>query len=286
MNNAIEMSELTKHFRDVLGRKKITAVQSLSLSVPKGRIFGLLGPNGCGKTTTLKMITGLLRPSSGHLKILGASPHDKQTRSRLGYLPEHSVCYSYLSGRDNLTFYASLFNLPRREAEKRIDALLHRVDLVESADRPAGEYSKGMLRRIGLAQALINQPDLLILDEPTDGLDPAGRQLVKDHLRSASGKGTTVIIASHLLADIESICDEVCILHQGKKIAEGTLRNLLELPEHTRFSIPGSLSPKQHAKIQKAFSAAAGSQANVDHPCMNLEAFFMDAVNKAERHPS
>lgn len=278
---AVETQHLTKHFKDFWQRISVTAVRDVSIRVPAGSIFGLLGPNGSGKTTTLKLLTGLLNPSEGCVTILGGSPRQKATRRRLGYLPETDGLYGYLSARENLLFYAGLFGLSRKDARRRANELLETTGLTKAAERPVGEFSKGMKRRIGLAQALLNQPDLLILDEPTAGLDPAGCRHIKALLRTMAAAGKTVIVSSHLLADIEDICDAVCILHSGRVIASGPLCEMLEKRDLTRFTA-GPVTAAQRQALQDSFRLITGSEAGIDHPRLALETFFADAVRAAE----
>jgi ABC-2 type transport system ATP-binding protein len=282
MNAAAETRQLTKHFKDFWGRHKITAVRDLTLDIPSGCIFGLLGPNGSGKTTTLKLLTGLLHPSHGTVAILGGSPHSDDVRRRLGFLPELFPLTPHLSARETLLFYAGLFGIPKQDARRKTAGLLERVGLQQAADRPVGQYSKGMNRRLGLAQALINDPDLLILDEPTSGLDPAGCILVKDLLRAHAAIGKTVIVSSHLLADIEDICDSVCILHNGVAIATGSLDALLVRREQVRFTTD-AVTDQQRLSLQEAFRTVTGHEADVDHPRMALDTFFSRVVKEADR---
>jgi len=281
MSMAAETRHLSKLFKDFWGRTKVTAIRDVTLQIPTGCVFGLLGPNGSGKTTTLKLLTGLLHPTHGTVSILGASPHSAAARQRLGYLPENSRFYRYLSARDNLRFFAGLFGFSRLEAHRRTEELLDMVSLAPEADRPVGEYSKGMTRRIGLAQALINDPDLLILDEPTSGLDPDGSRQVKDLLQSHASRGKTVIISSHLLADMEDICDSVCILHHGVPIAHGALDDLLERRDRVRFTTD-AMREDQRQALQEAFQTVTGREADVDHPRLALDTFFSHAVKTAE----
>jgi ABC-2 type transport system ATP-binding protein len=281
MKAAAETRQLTKYFNDFWGRRKITAVRDVTLDIPTGCIFGLLGPNGSGKSTTLKLLTGLLHPSHGTVAILGGSPHSQDIRRRLGFLPESFSPYPHLSARETLLFYAGLFGIPGQEARRNTAELLEMTGLQQAADRPVGEISKGMNRRVGLAQALINNPDLLILDEPTSGLDPAGCILVKDMLRAHASRGKTVIVSSHLLADIEHICDSVCILHNGAMIATGTLDSLLERQEQVRFTTD-AVTDSQRLSLQDAFRTVTGREADVDHPRMALDIFFARAVKEAD----
>jgi len=276
---ALETIALTKQFRDFWQRITVTAVKEVSFQVATGTVFGLLGPNGSGKTTTLRLMTGLLHPSSGCIRILGDSPTSLQTRRRIGYLPETDGFYEFLSGRDNLRFYAGLFGYSGREASRRADTLLDTVGLIRDAHRPVGEFSKGMKRRIGLAQALLNDPELLILDEPTAGLDPAGCRQVKELLRQWAQSGRTVVVSSHLLADIEDLCESVCILHQGRVVAQGRLAEMLEQREQHRFTT-GVLTTAQCESLQESFLSITGSAALMDHPHRALESYFTQVVEQ------
>jgi len=189
--------------------------------------------------------------------------------------------YPYLSARDMLHFHAGLFGIAGDDARRKADALLETVGLVQAANRPVGEFSQGMTRRLGLALALINDPELLILDEPTAGLDPSGCRLVKELLRERAARGKTVIISSHLLADIEDICEAVCILHDGQLIAGGPLREMLEQREQTRFTAT-DISPEHQAALQDAFRQITGQPATIDYPRLKLETFFDQAVRTAQ----
>ena len=227
MNEVIKLEGVSKVFKDFWGKPKVVAVKDLSFSVKEGEIFGLLGPNGSGKSTTLKLILGLLYPTRGRISILERLPGDNLAKRFIGYLPEEDYLYSYLNAREILNFYGKIFNLPPRVRKERINTLVQLLGIKGYEVRPAGEYSKGMARRIGLAQALINDPKLLILDEPTNGMDPIGSKEVKDLLLDLKKKGKTILISSHLLADIESICDRIVILYQGELIAAGEVSSLL-----------------------------------------------------------
>ncbi|MBS3820732.1 MAG: ABC transporter ATP-binding protein, partial [Phycisphaerae bacterium] len=206
---------LTKVFRDFWLREKVAAVTDLNLEIRPREVFGMLGPNGSGKSTTIKMLLGLLFPTRGRIHIFDHDPTNVRVKSRIGFLPEESDLYPFLDARETLNFYGQLFHVPRRQRRQRIETLLEMVGLSAVAHRRVGEYSKGMQRRIGLAQALINDPDLLILDEPTSGLDPLGTKQFKDVIRTLATRGKTVLLSSHLLADVEDVCDRVTILYGG-----------------------------------------------------------------------
>src|SRR5437660_564853 len=234
----IAVRGLTKIFKDFWGRPKARAVDNVDFEVRRGEVFGLLGPNGSGKSTTVKMLLGLLYPTKGHIEVFGKSPRHVATKARIGYLPEESYLYRYLNSRETLDFFGNLFSLPSAERENRTDQLLEMVGLNQTQRRAVGEFSKGMQRRIGLAQALINDPALVILDEPTSGLDPIGCREVKDLIKALAQRGKTVILSSHLLADVEDVCDRVVIYYGGKIQAIGTLRELLASPDAVRITTP------------------------------------------------
>lgn len=205
-----------------------TAVKSLSLSVQPGEVFGFLGPNGAGKTTTMNVLLGFVQASGGTAHINGLEVSDPRSRQKLGYLPELTYYYKFLTGRELLRFYAKLFEIPSRETEKRIENLLALVEMTEAADKPIRTYSKGMQQRIGLAQALINDPSLLVLDEPTSGLDPLGRMKVRRIIERLKEEGKTVFFSSHELGEVETVCDRVAILYQGEVKEMGSVTALLE----------------------------------------------------------
>src|SRR5438046_8413065 len=229
---------LTKIFKDFWGRPKARAVDNVDFEVRRGEVFGLLGPNGSGKSTTVKILLGLLYPTKGHVEVFGHSPRHVATKSRIGYLPEESYLYRYLNSRETLHFFGNLFELTKGDRQKRTDQLLEMVGLSQTHMRAVGEFSKGMQRRIGLAQALINDPDLVILDEPTSGLDPIGCREVKDLIMALARRGKTVILSSQLLSDVEDVCDRVVIYYGGKIHAMGALKDLLAKPDSIRITVP------------------------------------------------
>ena len=202
-HTVIACQQLTKVFKDFWMRSRVRAVDRLDLEVQRGEIFGLLGPNGSGKSTTIKIVLGLLHKSAGRVAVFGKLPSDVSIKKRIGYLPEESHRYPFLNARETLDYYAKLFELDYKTRRTRIDELIDMVGLGAAQHRPVREYSKGMARRIGLAQALINDPELLILDEPTSGLDPVGSRQVKDLILELGRRGKTVLLSSHLLGDVE-----------------------------------------------------------------------------------
>ncbi len=277
----VEAVGLTKIFKDFWGRPKARAVNSIDFTVRRGQVFGLLGPNGSGKSTTVKMVLGLLYPTRGSLKVFGASPDDVAIKQRIGYLPEETYLYKYLTAAETLDFFGALFAIPPSERAQRSRQLLEMVGLANSFNRPVGEFSKGMARRIGLAQALVNDPDLVILDEPTSGLDPIGCREVKDVIRLLASRGKTVLLCSHLLADVQDVCDEVVILYGGKIRSQGSLRDILKVQNRTRVVMPRLGEEKLQDLVNWLRENGAGGEISVDHPTRNLEDFFLDVVRQA-----
>ena len=279
----VEAVALTKVFKDFWRRDRVTAVSNLDLRIEPGEIFGLLGPNGSGKTTTIKIFLGLLYPTRGRAFVFGRLPTEVAVKNRIGYLPEESYLYRFLNARETLDYYARLFQYPRRERQRRIEMLLDMVGLAGVARRRVGEYSKGMARRIGLAQALINDPDLLILDEPTTGLDPLGTRQIKDLIANElRRRGKTVLLCSHLLADVEDVCDRVGILYGGQRRALGDIRELLSRSELTQLTAE-KLSTETIDRIGQLIQRMEGkSLLEVKAPSDKLETFFMRIVREAQ----
>jgi len=278
----IQAVGLTKVFRDFWHRKRVLAVDHLDLDIHRNEVFGLLGPNGSGKTTTIKMLLGLLYPTRGRISVLDRPPTDVRVKERIGYLPEESYLYRFLDARETLDYYGRLFRIPRADRRRRVEQLLEMVGLTRQARRRVGEYSKGMARRIGLAQALINDPELLILDEPTTGLDPLGTREIKDlivHLRS---KGKTILLCSHLLADVEDVCQRVVILYGGKLQAMGNIHELLQQENLTQITTE-RLSAETISRVQHLIERDAHkSVLSITTPSDRLESFFLRIVRKAQ----
>ncbi len=279
----VEAVGLTKVFSDFWMRAKATAVDAIDFHIERGEIFGLLGPNGSGKSTTIKMILGLLHRTRGRLAVLGREPSDVAVKRRIGYLPEESYMYRFLTPEETLDFYAKLFGLSRRERKRRVDELIEMVGLTGARHRAVGEFSKGMTRRLGLAQALINDPEFLILDEPTSGLDPVGTRQVKDLLLELGRAGKTILLSSHLLDEVEDVCDRMVILYGGKVRAAGTSAELLVDTSHTVLRTP-RLEPATIAEIDALLHRLqqVGIDA-VESPRERLEDFFMELVERARR---
>ncbi len=280
--NVIVVRGLTKVFKDFWGRSKARAVDNVDFEVRRGEVFGLLGPNGSGKSTTVKMLLGLLYPTKGHIEVFGHSPRHVPTKARIGYLPEESYLYRYLNSRETIDFFGNLFHLPAAERKTRSEQLLEMVGLNQVRTRVVGEFSKGMQRRIGLAQALINDPDLIILDEPTAGLDPIGCREVKDLILALARRGKTVILSSHLLADVEDVCDRVVIYYGGKIQAMGTLKELLSKPDAVRITTPPLPRETMERVLEIIRKDVATDKVQVDNPTQNLESYFLGVVEKAK----
>lgn len=278
----VQTAGLTKIFRDFWRRPKVEAVKDLNLEIRPGEVFGLLGPNGSGKTTTIKMLLGLLFPTRGRISIFGKAPTDVAVKARIGFLPEESYLYRFLVAHETLDYYGRLFQLPKRIRRDRSERLLDMVGLRHEADRPIGEYSKGMARRIGLAQALINDPEFLILDEPTSGLDPIGARQIKDVIRELGRKGKTILLSSHVLADVEDVCDRVTILYGGQQRAAGDIGELLQKTDVTQITVP-ALSEDTVRQVRDLIQRLEHKDVvGVSHPRVKLEDFFLQIVHDAQ----
>jgi ABC-2 type transport system ATP-binding protein len=223
----IKIDNLRVEYKGIGGNAPKVAVKNLSLEVKQGEVFGFLGPNGAGKTTTINVLLGFIEPTSGSATIFGVDTREPIARNRIGYLPELTYYYKFLTAEELLRFYARLFQIPKDVAEKRIDAALKLVELDHARGRQIKTYSKGMQQRIGLAQAIINDPDLLILDEPTSGLDPIGKMKVRQIIQRLKSEGKTVFFSSHELGEVETVSDRVAILHEGELKEEGKVQELL-----------------------------------------------------------
>ncbi|HYR51820.1 MAG TPA: ABC transporter ATP-binding protein [Candidatus Dormibacteraeota bacterium] len=223
----LRLESVVKTYRDPMTLRPFTAVDGVSLTLERGEIFGLLGPNGAGKTSTIKMILGLTRPTRGLIRIEGRDPWDPDARRKLGYLPENPCFYDHLNAMEYLELVGSLFGIRAKTRRARAEALLQRLGLSAHARKPLRKFSKGMTQRVGIAQALLNEPNFLVLDEPMSGLDPIGRSDVKQLLREERERGTTILMTSHVLAETESLCDRVAILHAGRVLEVGTVKGLL-----------------------------------------------------------
>lgn len=253
----VQTIDLTKDYEvGFLKRKSVRALDRLNLEVRRGEIFGFLGPNGAGKTTTLKLLMRLIYPTSGSARILGRPIDDVETRSRIGYLPENPYFYDYLSGRELLEYTAALFGIPPGQATARSEELLTRVGLdADRAKRQLRKYSKGMLQRIGIAQALVNDPEVIFMDEPMSGLDPVGRREVRDLLLDLRQQGKTVFFSSHILSDVEALCDRAAILSQGKLVRCGTVHELTDIGDPAFEILAIDIDQSAMARFSSAVSS-------------------------------
>lgn len=280
----IETRSLSKVYRDFWGRKKVHALKSLDIEVRKGEIFGLLGPNGSGKSTTIKLVLGLLFPTSGRAFVFGKEATEVTKNERIGYLPEESYLYKFLNAEETLDFYGRLFDMPASVRKERSEQLIQMVGLKLARRRQLKEYSKGMTRRIGLAQALINEPDLLVLDEPTTGLDPIGTREMKDLILRLRDQGKTILMCSHQLADVQDVCDRVAILHQGDLKELGRVDSLLKVQDVTEVHAKG-LSEEAKREIAEVIKRHGGEVLQVDNPTTTMEDLFLDIVRESEARP-
>ncbi len=283
VDTVIETRDLTKTYKDFWGRPRLTALDKLSITVNKGEVFGFIGPNGSGKTTAIKILLGLLFPSSGSCTVLGKPPTDVATKARIGFLPEESYLYRFLTADETLDFYGRLFNLDRATRRKRIDELLDRFKMTHARSRQIREYSKGMVRRITFAQALINDPEVVILDEPTSGLDPISSKEMKDLIIELRQKGKTVFMSSHLLADVQAICDRIAIVHNGVCKEYGAVKDILVRKDHVSMTFR-NLSDDAARKMTELAAQSGASLVSQENTQETLEDVFLRTV-KGESIP-
>ena len=278
---AIRIRNLTKDFSVGIRGVKLRAVDDLCLDIGKNEIFGLLGPNGSGKSTTIKIILGLLKASSGDCEIFGQPSMRVAARKSVGFLPEAPYFYRYLTGRELVRYYARICMIDRSDIADSVDNVIELVGMTEAADRRVGTYSKGMLQRIGLAQSLVHDPDLVILDEPTAGVDPLGSAAIAEIVRELKHRGKTILLSSHLLAQIEGLCDRVAILHRGKLIREGCIEELVEEDDTDSLVVQG-LSLEGRIAVESAIKAQGGHLTRVEKPRLSLDAYFLREVHQRE----
>jgi len=278
LDNVVEIKDLKKTFKSFFGKHRVDAVKGITFNVHEGEIFGLLGPNGSGKTTTIKLLLGLLFPTSGSISLMNHSASSMKSHKFIGYLPEESYLYRFLNADEILHFYGKLFSISRNDRKKKIDELISLVGLEKSRKRQLKGYSKGMMRRIGIAQALINDPEFIILDEPTSGLDPIGTREVKDLIMMLKDKGKTVLLCSHLLADVEDVCNRIAIMYEGSLECLGEVSELL-----TDLDSCDIVLNKYDEKLNKRILAMAKEEnitCEISSPRRKLEDLFLEIVNK------
>ena len=279
---AVAVIGLTKIFPLPFQRKSIVAVRDLNLQVAAGQVYGLLGPNGSGKSTTLKIILGLVRPTKGATKIFGRDSSEVASREAVGFLPENPYFPKYLTAREMLRFYGKLSGLPSRALKERVDELLELAGLTSARDRRLGSYSKGMLQRAGLAQALIHEPRLVILDEPTAGVDPAGSRDIRDLILDLKRRGTTVLLSSHLLAQVQEVCDRIGILANGILVREGAVDELLAVRDRTEVLLENA-TPELLEKISELTQKSGASLVGHRNSQATLEELFLEATGSARK---
>jgi len=280
---AVAVHGLTKVFPTPFRRDKVVAVRGLNLEVAPGQVYGLLGPNGSGKSTTLKIILGLVSPSAGKTQIFGRDSREVGSREAVGFLPENPYFYKYLTGEETLLFYGKLCGLYGAALRTRTRELLALVRLEAAKDRPLGGYSKGMLQRIGLAQALVQEPKLVVLDEPTAGVDPQGSREIRDLIIDLKRRGITVLLSSHLLAQVQEICDRVGILAQGVLVREGRIEELLAIENQIELVLENA-NPEVLAQVRRLLANTGTRLVEERQPQTTLESLFLTATN-APRSP-
>lgn len=276
---AVEIRDIRKTFKDFFGRRRVQALDGLSIAVGQGEVYGLLGPNGSGKTTTFKIALGLIRPDAGSVTINGHRPGTLAARKATGYLPEDSTLLPFLTARESLRLHGALAGLSRAESRRKADELLEKVGLKQAADRRVLGFSKGMQRRLGVASVLIGDPQVFILDEPTSGLDPLGAVEMKHLIADLRKQGKAVLISSHLLGELENVCDRVAFLNQGKLISEGTLEALLRDKETHDLRV--SPADPEAIKALEALAKERGLKVvSSKAPMRSLEAFYLSVLGK------
>jgi len=278
---AIRVSEVSKIFPTPFRRRRIVALQHLNLEIAPGEIYGLLGPNGSGKSTTLKIILGLIQPTRGSVRVFGRDHSTVAVRRDIGFLPENAYFHKFLTGKETLQFHARLSGLESRESKVRIPELLETVGLTRAADVRLSTYSKGMLQRIGLAQALIHRPKILVLDEPTAAVDPAGSRDIQDLIASLKKTGTTILLSSHLLTQVQEVCDRVGILHRGKLIREGRLEDLLAIENQTEFIVENA-TPEFLDQLEQQITSVNGRVILRRKPQTSLEQLFLKVTETSD----
>jgi ABC-2 type transport system ATP-binding protein len=281
MATPVEINQLTKVFRIPMRRERVVAVRDLSLQVQPGEVYGLLGPNGSGKSTTLKIVLGLVTATRGHTKVFGEDSRLVRSRKDVGFLPENPYFYKFLTGAETVRFFGKLSGMGGAVLDARVQELLDLVGLSEAADRRVGGYSKGMLQRIGLAQALVQDPGLLVLDEPTAGVDPVGSREIRDLILQLKARGKTILLCSHLLSQVQEICDRVGILARGRLVREGRVEDLLAVRDRTEMVFEQT-SPEKLAALQEAAENLGLKVISTGRPQTTLENLFLEAIEPGQ----
>lgn len=277
MNSAISVRHLTKDFRIGIRGFKLRAVDDLSLEIPRGQVYGLLGPNGCGKSTTLKVVLGLVSATAGEISILGEPSATSAARRRTGFLPEAPYFHKFLTGRELVRYCAQLSGVAASDLDAAVEDALGLAAMNEAAGRPIGTYSKGMLQRIGFAQAVVHDPELIILDEPTAGVDPVGSASIGRMIHAMRDKGKTVVLCSHLLGQVEQVCDRVAIMDRGKLVLEGAVEDVLSRRDRHVMTIE-AMTPAARTAAEAALEAHGAKITSVTHPRRSLEDLFRELV--------
>lgn len=278
MSTAVSLHNLTRVFPIPLRRGRLVAVKDLSLDVQEGEVYGLLGPNGSGKSTTMKMLLGLVTPTSGTAEVFGRDSRAFAARSDVGFLPENPYFYKFLSGEETLMFFGKLCGMHGRKLKDRVSELLALVGLENARDRRVGGYSKGMLQRVGLAQAIIQDPRLVVLDEPTAGVDPVGSRQIRDLILGLKERGMTVLLTSHLLEQVQEVCDRVGIMARGRLLREGSVDDLVDVENQTEFVVENA-SPELAERIRALVDESGAKLVQTRRPQRTLEKVFLEVAN-------
>ena len=276
--NIVSGRGIVKTFKDFWGRPKVKALRGIDIDIPKGAVFGLLGPNGAGKSTLIKILLGHLYPTEGQMAVFGEDPRNVDIKFKIGYLPERSYLYKNLTAEETLRYFGEILNLSKEQIDSRSKQLLEMVGLQNAAKRYVGEFSHGMTRRMGMAQALLNDPEFIILDEPTAGLDPVGCREVKDLILTLGKRGKTILLTSHLLADVEDVCNDMMVIFGGTVQAKGKMDELLA--DNNRIKIELSASEKEKVKKIKDI---VGDSGTISSPKQSLESYFLKIVNEGSQ---
>lgn len=281
--HAVEVNNLTKVFRTGIGNQYVVAVDNLSFRVEAGEVYGLIGPNGSGKSTTMKVVLGLMAASKGEAKVFGLDSGDIRARNEIGFLPENPYFYKHLTGAETLKFYGKLCGIRGKKLKARVAELLEIVGLEDAAKRRLGGYSKGMLQRIGLAQSLVQNPRLVILDEPTAGVDPVGSREIRDLILRLKEEGYTVFLCSHLLEQVQEVCDRIGIIFEGRMRREGKLEELIKIEKQTAMTLENA-SLELLAKIEDLVASEEGASiVETGHPRTTLERLFIQIAERRSK---